>query len=59
MTILNNNENLHGWKIVDENSECYVSGEVDGIEHHLFLCEYNKTFWKLLNKWMLEVNINV
>ena len=52
--ILNNNENLHRWKI-SKNNECYLCGEVDGIEHHLFLCEHSKKFWKSLNKWMLEV----
>ena len=35
--ILNNNENLYRWKI-SENNKCYVWGEVDGIEQHVFIC---------------------
>ena len=51
--ILNTNENLHKWKILNS-SECKFCGEVDVIEHHLFYCNISERFWIRLKDWMID-----
>ena len=51
--ILNNTENLYKWKI-KESSKCYVCGEIDVVEHHLFYCEESSLFWRRLKDWMIS-----
>ena len=51
--ILNTNENLHKWKILNL-SECKSCGEVDVIEHHLFYCNTSQRFWLRLKDWMID-----
>ena len=51
--IINNTKNLHKWKIKESN-KCYVCGEIDGVEHHIFYCEESFIFWRRLKDWMIS-----
>ena len=50
--ILNNNENLHKWKIKETN-KCYVCGEINGVKHRYFIERKILYLWKRLQDWMI------
>jgi len=49
--ILNCNDKLYTWKLIDSNL-CKYCKQVDTIEHHLFECPASQKIWEQLENWI-------
>ena len=57
--IINCNDNLYKWKIIDS-PKCNYCTSVDTIEHHFYYCHISIEFWKKLSHVIYEVfNLNI
>ncbi len=48
--IINCNEKLYTWKLINDN-KCKYCGEIDTLEHHFFDCQVSKSIWERLYNW--------
>ena len=57
--IINCNDNLYKWKIIDS-PKCNFCTSIDTIEHHFYYCHTSIEFWRKLSHVIYEVfNLNI